>query len=113
MRQATALALKLAVYLAIFALVRPIFGPMGLSQSIILAAVHTLLLWLADLVILPRFGTLIATLGDIAVLFLGTLLVAGAMMAIVNPFAHLLTVALGAAFEWWYHRWLTSTAVVE
>lgn len=114
MRQATALALKLAAYLGIFLLLRPIQSTAELPHNILLAAVHTLLLWLADLVILPRFGSLIATLGDIAVLLVGTLLVARAIGGVdVSPQMHLLSVALGAAFEWWFHRWLASTAIVE
>ena len=112
-RQAIALGLKLAVYLVIFSVARPIWGALSLSQSMVLAAVHTLLLWFADLVILPRFGNLVAALGDVVTLFAGTALVAGAMGAVPNPATVPIAVAAGAAFEWWFHRWLLSTASVE
>ncbi|HYF90825.1 MAG TPA: DUF2512 family protein [Symbiobacteriaceae bacterium] len=113
MRQAIALGLKLAVYLVVFGLTRPVWGALSLSQSMVLAAVHTLLLWFADMVILPRFGNLAATLGDIVTLFAGTALVTGAMGAVPNPLTVPLAVAAGGAFEWWFHRWLLSTATVE
>jgi len=112
-RQAIALGLKLAVYLVVFGLTRPVWGALSLSQSMVLAAVHTLLLWFADMVILPRFGNLAATLGDIVTLFAGTALVTGAMGAVPNPLTVPLAVAAGGAFEWWFHRWLLSTATVE
>lgn len=113
MRQATALAFKLAVYLIIFGVTMPVLGLLALPQSMILAAVHTLLLWLADLTILPRFGNLMATVGDVGVLIVGTALVLGAMRAVPNPGGFVAAVLLGTIFEFWFHRWLLSTAVVE
>lgn len=112
MRQAVALGLKLAVYLVIFAVTRPLLGAM-LPQLMVLAAVHTLLLWFADLVVLPRFGNVTALLGDIVVLFVGTALVARAFSTFPDPAMLPLAVAAGAAFEFWFHRWLLSTATVE
>jgi hypothetical protein len=112
-RQATALGLKLAAYLVIFGVTRPILGLMSLPQSMILAAVLTLLLWMADLVVLPRLGNLVATMGDCTVLFVVTLLVCGAMLAVPDFARVLVAVAAGTAFEWWFHRWLEATAIVE
>lgn len=113
MRQATALGLKLAAYLVIFGVTMPVFGLRSIPASIILAAVHTLLLWLADLVILPRFGNLVATLGDVAILVFGSAFVLGALAALPNPLGLLLAVAAGTLFELWFHRWLISSAIVE
>ncbi|MDF2626686.1 MAG: hypothetical protein K0R39_517 [Symbiobacteriaceae bacterium] len=112
MRHAIALGLKLAVYLVIFVLTRPMVGT-GLPQWMILAAVHTLLLWFADLVVLPRLGNLVALFGDIVTLFVGTSLVAAAFWTYPSPSALLIAVVAGAAFEWWFHNWLLSTATVE
>lgn len=114
-RHATALGLKLAAYLVIFGVTMPIFGLWSWPQSLILAAVHTLLLWFADLVILPRFGNLIATLGDIVTLILGTFLVLGAIgpLTLPNPAALMVAVVAGTAFEWWFHNWLLASAIVE
>lgn len=113
MRQAIALGLKLAVYLVIFGLARPTIGVLSLPQSMVLAAVITLLLWFADLVVLPRFGNLIATLGDVLTMFVFIRLVSGVMPAFPNEVTIPIAVAAGAAFEWWFHRWLLSTATVE
>lgn len=113
MRQATALGFKLAAYLVIFGMTMPVFGLLALPKSLILAAVHTLLLWLSDLVILPRFGTVIATVADFFTLVLGTALVLGAMTALPNPLGVTLSVAAGTVFEWWFHRWLIMTGVIE
>lgn len=113
MRHATALGFKLVVYLVIFGVTMPVIGLMPLSQSLVLAAVHTLLLWFADLVVLPRFGNAVATLLDASTLILGSFLVLGAMAAVPNPLALPIAVALGTVFEWWFHRWLLASAVVE
>lgn len=113
MRHATALGFKLAVYLVIFGVSMPIFGLTALPRSMILAAFHTLLLWLADLVVLPRFGNMVTTLADFAVLVLGSFLVLGAMLAVPRPMGLLMAVLLSTAFEWWFHRWLRSFAVLD
>lgn len=113
MRQAIALGLKLAVYLFIFGVTQPFLGIRSLPLSMVLAAVHTLLLWFADLVVLPRFGNFIATMGDVVTLVVGTVLVAGAVSALPNPVTLPLAVTGGAVFEWWFHKWLLSTATVE
>ncbi|HWI61432.1 MAG TPA: DUF2512 family protein [Symbiobacteriaceae bacterium] len=113
MRQAIALGLKLAVYLVIFGVTHPFLGTRSLPLSMVLAAVHTLLLWFSDLVVLPRFGNFVATMGDVITLIVGTVLVAAAVSALPNPLTLPLAVVAGAAFEWWFHRWLLSTATVE
>lgn len=113
MRHAAALGLKLFAYLVIFGVTMPIFGLLGLPKSMVLAAVHTLLLWFADLVILPRFGTVIATGLDFLVLLLATPLVLGVIFAFPNPLGITLAVAVGTLFEWWFHRWLVSTGIVD
>lgn len=113
MRQAVALGLKLAVYLVIFGVSMPVFGLMGVAQSMILAAVHTLLLWLADLTVLPRFGNAVATVADAMVLVVGSFLVLGAMRALPNPAGLALAVVLGTAFEVWFHSWLGATGLVR
>lgn len=113
MRQATALGFKLIAYLVIFGLTMPIFGLLALPQTIILAAVHTLLLWLADQFVLPRFGNMVALVGDVVILIVGSLFVISSFPALTQPLGFLLSVLLGTAFEWWFHRWLLSTAVIE
>lgn len=113
MRQATALGLKLAVYLVIFGVTMPVIGLLPPTQSLILAAVHTLLLWLADLTILPRFGNQVALIVDGMTLILGSFLVLGGMAALPNPIGMLVAVPLALAFEWWFHRWLFANAIVE
>lgn len=112
-RHATALGFKLAVYLVIFGVTMPIYGLTALPRSMILAAFHTLLLWLADLVILPRFGNMVTTLADFAVLVLGSFLVLGAMLAVPRPMGLLMALLLSTAFEWWFHRWLRSFTILE
>jgi hypothetical protein len=112
-RQATVLSLKLAVYVLIFGVTMPVLGWLRLPQSMILAAVHTLLLWLADLIVLPRFGNAVATAGDMLVLVVGSFLVLGAMMALPNPMGLLAAVALGTLFEFGFHRWLVSHSVLR
>lgn len=113
MRQATALGFKLMVYLVIFGVTMPTLGAMRLSQSVVLAAVHTLLLWLADLVVLPRLGNTAALIGDAMILVVGSFLVLSAMIAIPNPFGLVVAVLAGMAFEAWFHKWLLESAIVE
>lgn len=113
MRHAIALGLKLAVYLVIFGLTHPFMGARTLGLSMILAAVHTLLLWFADLLVLPRFGNLVAAAGDAMTLVVGTFLVAGAVGRLPNPATLPIAVVAGTAFELWFHRWLESAAIVE
>jgi hypothetical protein len=112
-RQATALAFKLVAYLVIFGVTMPVWGLLAWPKSLILAVVHTLLLWLSDLTVLPRFGNAVATVGDVGVLTLGSFLVLGAMGAMPNPAGLLMAIVAGTAFEWWFHRWLQSTAIIE
>jgi hypothetical protein len=112
-RHAAALGLKLTAYAVIFGVTMPILGWLALPQSLILAAVHTLLLWFADLVILPRFGSGAALVSDAVQLVMGSFLVLGSMAAFPNPVGLALAVLLGVVFEWWFHRWLLATAVVE
>lgn len=111
MRHAVALGLKLAVYVVIFVLTRPMAGA-GLSQWMILAAVHTLLLWFADLLVLPRLGNLAALFADIVVLFVGTRLVAHTF-ATYPAESLIIAVLAGAAFECWFHNWLETTATIQ
>lgn len=114
MRQATALGFKLVVYLVIFGVTLPVIGPLMLPQSMILAAVLTLLLWLVDLVILPRFGNSVATVIDAGTLLIGSLFILFSMGAFLpNPLGVLVGALIGTAFEWWFHRWLLATALVE
>lgn len=113
MRQATALGLKLVVYLVIFGVTMPVFSLLRFPQAMILAAVHTLLLWLADMVILPRFGNTVATTLDAITLVVGSFLVLGAMPSLPEPMGLMLAVLVGTMFEWWFHRWLIANAVVE
>lgn len=113
MRHATALGLKLVAYLVIFGVTMPIFGLLALPQSMILAAVATLLLWFSDLVILPRFGNWMATVGDLGTLIVATPLILGSMAAFPNPLGVTLGITAATLFEWWFHRWLLASAVVE
>ncbi|MGE5674782.1 MAG: DUF2512 family protein [Mycobacterium leprae] len=113
MRQATALGLKLVVYLVIYGVTMPVLGLLALPQSMVLAAVNTLLLWFADLVILPRLGNRVATVLDLGTLVLGSFLVLGAMGALPNPLGLLLAILLSTLFEWWFHNWLEATAIIE
>ncbi len=113
MRHATALGLKLAAYLIIFSVTMPIFGLLALPQSMILAAVMTLLLWFADLLILPRFGTVIATVCDFMTMVIMTPLVLASMLAFPNPLGLTLSFALATSFEWWFHRWLASSSLMD
>lgn len=113
MRQVTALGLKFAAYLVIFGVTLPVIGLMGLTQSMTLAAVHTLLLWLADQTILPRFGNMVALIADTVTLILGTFLVVSGMAAFPNPLGIAAAIGLGIMFEWWFHRWLLANEIVE
>lgn len=114
MRQTIALGLKLAAYLVIFGVTMPFLGQMPLAQSIILAAVHTLLLWLlGDLIILPRFGNLVATAADAGVLLLGSSFVLSTLQAMPQPLGLMVAIGLGILFEWWFHRWLLRTGAVK
>jgi hypothetical protein len=112
-RQATALGLKFLMYLVIFGVSMPVFGLMALPQSIILAAVHTLLLWFADLIILPRFGNTVATFGDAITLLLGSFFVLFGMMAVPRSLGLMIAVGAGTIFEWFFHKWLFTTGVLD
>lgn len=112
-RHATALGFKLAVYLVIFGVSMPVFSLLALPQSMVIAAVNTLLLWLSDLVVLPRFGPVVATAGDFLTMVMITPLVLGAMVAFPNPLGLAIAFAAATAFEWWFHSWLLSTGIIE
>lgn len=112
MRHVTALGLKLLAYLVIFGVTMPVFGLLAFPRSLILACVHTLLLWLADLTILPRFGNLAAAGGDFGILLVGSLLVLGAMGSVPRPGGLILAVAFGTLFELWFHGYLKDVGLV-
>lgn len=113
MRHTNALILKLLAYLLLFGITMPVLGRLALPKSLILAGIHTLLLWLADLIILPRFGSVAAAVGDFLVLVIGSFLVLGAMGSIPRPMGLILAVGLGTAFEVWYHYYLNRHRVLE
>lgn len=106
MRQTNALGLKLIAYLAIFGVTMPFFGDLTLPQSLILAMVNTLVLWFADLLILPRLGMMAALIGDLITLLLLSLMTMGAMLAYPTPLGLTLALTLAGLFEWQFHRWL-------
>lgn len=113
MRHLTALCLKLTAYLLIFGFAMPVVGRMALPKSIILAAVHTLLLWLADLMILPRYGRTTALGSDLAVLTVGSFLVLRAIGATPRAPGLLLAIFLATLFEVWFHYHLSENRVLE
>lgn len=113
MRHATALGLKFAAYLIIFGVCMPVFGFLPLSQAVVLAAVLTLLLWFGDLLILPRFGNRAATIVDTVVLILGSFRILSTMEAVPDFLSLVLAIPVAVAFEWWFHRWLFETEVID
>ncbi|MFZ5817283.1 MAG: DUF2512 family protein [Bacillota bacterium] len=113
MRHVNALLLKLTAYLLIFGLTLPVLGRLALPRSLILAAIHTLLLWLADQIILPRFGRTAALVGDFLLLVVGSFLVLGAMGAVPRPLGLILAVLLGTGFEAWFHLYLRQADLLD
>jgi len=113
MRHLTALCLKLSAYLLIFGFTMPVLGRLALPKSIILAAVHCLLLWLADLIILPRYGRTSALGSDLAVLTVGSFLVLRAIGAVPRASGLLLAIFLALLFEAWFHYHLTENRLLE
>ncbi|MEW8979402.1 MAG: DUF2512 family protein [Symbiobacterium sp.] len=113
MRHVNALCLKLAAYILIFAIALPAQGRMALAQSLIMAAVHTLVLWLADLMALPRLGRGALLGGDAAALLVGSLLMLRAMHAAPRIGGLLVAVALAVLFEAWFHYHLAENRLLE
>lgn len=113
MSAARALLLKTVVYAGIFGLIMPVLGGLSVSQSIILALVHTLLLWLVDQFFLLRLDTTMGLVVDGLILALGTPIVLGVMSS-VPPFnAWVLSTLIGMIFEWFFNRWLLDHDLVE
>ncbi len=113
MRHVNALCLKLAAYILIFTLALPVQGHKAFSQSLMMAAVHTLVLWLGDLTVLPRFGRTSALATDAAALLLGSLLMLRAMGAALRFGGLLGAVGLAVLFEAWFHYHLTENRLLE
>jgi hypothetical protein len=104
--QARALLFKLAVYLVIFGIILPVIGGHPLSGALILALVHTLLLWLADQFLLPRLGTTVGLVSDGLILLVGTPVVLGLIHIVPELNAWILSTLVGMIFEWFFNRWL-------
>ncbi len=113
MRHVNALCLKLAAYILIFALALPVQGQKAFVQSLLMAAVHTLLLWLGDLIVLPRFGRTAALAGDAAALVLGSVLMLRAMGSALRFGGLLAAAGMGVLFEAWFHYHLTENRLLE
>jgi|GEM_PF-3399915 len=113
MRHVNALCLKLAAYILIFSFTLPAHGRLALPQSLMMAAVHTLLLWLVDLVALPRFGRVPVLGGDAALLLVGSLLMLRAMNAAPRLGGLLVAVPLALLFEVWFHHHLVENRLLE
>jgi hypothetical protein len=107
-----ALILKLIAYAVIFGITMPVLGKLALPRSLVLAAVHTLLLWLLDCIVLPRLSQTAALLGDFLVLVIGSFLVLGAIGSVPRPVGLTLAVFLGTLFEAWFHPYLVRERVV-
>lgn len=119
-RHVNALLLKLMAYVMIFGTTMPVLGKLAPAKSLVLAAFHTLLLWLADCIILPRFaraqhspGTrnlhlpqTAALVGDFLLLLAGSFFVLGTMGAVPRATGLVLAVLLGTLFEAWFHSYL-------
>lgn len=106
MRHVNALILKLIAYVVLFGITIPVLGRLALPKSLILAAVHTLLLWLLDCLVLPRLGQTAALVGDFLILVIGSFLLLGAMGAVPRPIGLIVAVFLGTLFESWFHPYL-------
>lgn len=113
MRHVNTLCLKLAAYILIFALALPAAGHRAFPQSLMMAAVHTLVLWLGDLIVLPRYGRTTALAGDAAALVLGSLLMLRAMGSTLRLGGLLAAVGMAVLFEAWFHYHLTENRLIE
>lgn len=111
-RHVNALILKFIAYVVIFGVTMPVIGHLALPKSLVLAAVHTLLLWLADCLVLPRLGPTAALLGDFLILVVGSFLVLGAVGAVPGPIGLILSVFFGTLFETWFHSYLLRERVI-
>jgi hypothetical protein len=109
-RHVNALILKLLAYALIFGITMPVLGRLVMPKSLILAAVQTLVLWLADWTLLPRFGRTAALVADFAILVVGSFLVLGSMSAVPRPIGLMLAVFLGTLFEAWFHPYVKAIA---
>lgn len=127
MRHLTALTLKLVAYLLIFGICLSLLGHMALPRALVLAGIQTLILWMADLLMLPwlnqplrpaspsarrwRPGETAALVADGLLLLLGSLLVLGAIGSVPRPLGVLAAVGLATAFEGWFHQQLKVSGV--
>lgn len=126
-RHLTALLLKLVAYLFIFGVSLSLLGRLPLPRALILAGVETLILWIADLAMLPwlnqplrpvsassrrwRPGETAALVTDGLLLLMGSLLVLGAIESVPRPLGVLAAVGLATAFEGWFHQQLKLSGV--
>jgi hypothetical protein len=110
---ARALLLKTIVYAGIFGLIMPVLGDLKVPQAIVLALVHTLLLWLADQFLLRRLESMAGLAVDALILALGTPLVLGVMQSLPDFDSWILSTLIGLIFEWFFNRWLIDHDLVE
>jgi hypothetical protein len=110
---ARALLMKTFVYSGIFGLIMPVLGGLSVPQAIVLALVHTLLLWLADQFLLLRLDTTGGLVVDALILALGTPLILGVMQTMPDLDAWILSTLIGLIFEWFFNRWLIDHDLVE
>lgn len=113
MSTARALLLKTLAFATIFGLIMPVLGGLSISQAIMLALVHSLLLWLVDQFFLLRLDTTLGLVVDGLLLAIGTPVILG-VMSTVPPFnAWVLSTLIGMLFEWFFNRFLLDHDLVE
>jgi len=108
-----AIILKFIMVAVISAVILPFFGQISLTDTLIIAAVVTVITYvLWDLLLLPRYGNWVTTIADGIV---DAILIALAPLVLpitVNIYGIILTAVVLAVGEWFFHRYLAMGEVV-
>ncbi len=109
-KHATALAVKFIVIGLISVIILPIFSQITTGQAVGIALVLTLIAYfLADLVIVPRYGNITAVVADviIAALVIGIADWSVNGVITLSPAGWVLVLAILGVGEWFLHKYLS------
>lgn len=111
MRHLIALALKFSLTTLILFMILGAFYDVSFTDVFLISAVLTVLGYLGDILILPRVGNVIATIGDfgltlITVWLMGIYRFDEDVSLLGAPFVSAATIALG---EWFFHKYMKNT----
>lgn len=112
MKHVTALVIKYVMIGAITAILLPLMAPVTVGQALLMALLITIVAYLlGDLMVLVNMGNPSATVSDGVIAALLIWLSSAVFLVAIPWWAIIVTAAVIAAGEWFFHQYLSRTVL--